>query len=98
MSATFLRKQLIALDMVLNRPLSHKRSTYYYNTDICKDPNDYRSSLPEVFCEKGILRNFAKFTGKHLCQSLFFSKVAGVQEWYRSIPVNFVKFLEHLFS
>ena len=22
-------------------------------------------------------RNFAKFTGKHLCQSLFFNKVAG---------------------
>ena len=37
-----------------------------------------RSSCPDVFCEKGVLRNFEKFTGKHLCQSLFFSKVAGV--------------------
>ena len=37
----------------------------------------YRSSVLEVFCEKGVLRNFAKFTGKHLCQSLFFNKVAG---------------------
>ena len=26
---------------------------------------------------KGILKNFAKFTGKHLCQGLFFNKVAG---------------------
>ena len=26
---------------------------------------------------KGVLRNFAKFTGKHLCQSIFFNKVAG---------------------
>ena len=26
---------------------------------------------PEVFCKKGVLKNFAKFTGKHLCQSLF---------------------------
>ena len=26
---------------------------------------------------KGILRNFAKFTRKHLCLSLFFNKVAG---------------------
>ena len=25
--------------------------------------------------ENGVLRNFAKFTGKHLCQSLFFNKV-----------------------
>ena len=30
---------------------------------------------PEVFCKKGDLKNFAKFTGKHLCQSLFFNKV-----------------------
>ena len=37
--------------------------------------NFLRSSLPEVFCKKGILRNFTKFTGKHLCQSIFFNKV-----------------------
>ena len=29
-----------------------------------------------MFCEKSVVRNFAKFTGKHLCQSLFFNKVA----------------------
>ena len=34
---------------------------------------------PEVFCKNDVLRNFAKFTGKHLCQSLFFNKVAGLQ-------------------
>ena len=37
-----------------------------------------KSSRPEVLCQKGVLRNFAKFTGKHLCQSLFFDKVAGL--------------------
>ena len=43
----------------------------------CKCPNYRdRSSLLEVFCKKGVLRNFAKFTRKHLCQSLFFNKVA----------------------
>ena len=31
---------------------------------------------PKVFCKKGVLKNFAKFTGEHLCQSLFFDKVA----------------------
>ena len=39
----------------------------------------YRSSHPEEFCKKGILRNFAKFTGKNLSQSLFFNKVAGLR-------------------
>ena len=29
---------------------------------------------------QGVLRNFAKFTGKHLCQSLFFNKVAGLKK------------------
>ena len=36
-----------------------------------------RSSRPEVFYKKGVLRNFAKFIGKHVCQSLFFNKVVG---------------------
>ena len=35
-------------------------------------PTPRRSSRPEVFYKKGVLRNFTKFTGKHLCQSLFF--------------------------
>ena len=56
---------------------------------------------PEVFCKKGALRNFAKFTGKHLCQSLFFNKVAGLRPatllkrrlWHSRFPVNFAKFL-----
>ena len=27
--------------------------------------------------KKGVAKNLAKFTGKHLCQGLFFNKVAG---------------------
>ena len=60
-----------------------------------------RSSRPEVFCEKGVLRNFSKFTGNHLCQSLFFNKVAGLRPatllknrlWHKCFSVNFAKFL-----
>ena len=32
---------------------------------------------PGMFCEKGLLKNFTKFTEKHLCRSLIFNKVAG---------------------
>ena len=61
----------------------------------------FRSSRPKVFCKKGVLRNFAKFTGKHLCQSLFFNKVEGLRPatllkkrlWHRRFRVNFAKFL-----
>ena len=41
-------------------------------------------------CEKGVFRNFAKFTGKHLCQSLCFNKVAGVRPLVAA-SVNSVK-------
>ena len=51
--------------------------------------------------KKGVLRNFAQFTGKHQCQTLFFIKVAGLSPvtlikkslWHRCFPVNFAKFL-----
>ena len=32
---------------------------------------NYRSNRPEMFSNKGVLKNFANFTGKHLYQSLF---------------------------
>ena len=37
------------------------------------------SSCPDVIFKKGVLKNLAKFTGKHLFQSLFFIKVAGLR-------------------
>ena len=63
-------------------------------------PHPFRSSSPEVSCKKGVLRNFTKFTGKHLCQSLFFNEVTGLRPaillkkrlWHRCFPMNFVKF------
>ena len=62
---------------------------------------NFRSSHPEVFCKKGALKNFTKSIGKHLCQSLFFNKVAGLRPatllkkrlWHRCFPVSFVRFL-----
>ena len=47
-----------------------------------------RSSRPEVFRKKGVFRNFAKFTGKHLRQSLFFNKVVGLRLLLNSFFLN----------
>ena len=63
--------------------------------------NTRQSSLPEVLCKKGILKNFAKFTEKQLCQSFFFNKAAGLRSvtllkkrlWHKCFSVNFAKFL-----
>ena len=38
----------------------------------------FRSSHHRCSMAKGVLRNFTKFTGKHLCQSLFLDEVAGL--------------------
>ena len=54
-----------------------------------------------MFCKNCVLRNFSKFTGKNLCQSLFFNKVASLRAatllkkkfWQRYFPVIFEKFL-----
>ena len=62
-----------------------------------------------MFHEKSVLKNFTKFTGKHLCQSLVFNDVVGLgvslkresrpetllkkRLWHRFFPVNFPKFL-----
>ena len=60
-----------------------------------------RTSHQRCSMKKSVLRISAKFTGKHLCQSLFFNKVAGLRPaiflkkrlWHRCFPVNFAKFL-----
>ena len=60
----------------------------------------FRSSPPEVFCKKGVLRNFTKFKGKDLCQSFFNNKVTGPATLLkkrllqRCFPANFEKFLK----
>ena len=59
------------------------------------------SSCPKVFHRKSVFENFAIFTGKHLCQGLFFNKLARLRPvtllkkriWHRCFPINFAKFL-----
>ena len=54
----------------------------------------WQKQPPEVFTKKYNLKSFAKFTGKHLCQSLLFNEVAGFRLRHRFFPVNFEKFLK----
>ena len=74
---------------------SHRTSllaaSVFYETEHKKQP-------PECSVKKGVLRNFAKLTGKHLCHSILIKLQASVT-WlkkillHRSFPVNFAKFL-----
>ena len=48
----------------------------------------HRSSHRRCSMKKGVLRNFTKFTGKHLCQSLFFNKVVGLRPFHHLFLQN----------
>ena len=57
-----------------------------------------KSSHQRCAVKNGVLRNFAKFTGKQLCQSPFFNKVALIKRlWHRCFPVDFTKFARTTF-
>ena len=75
----------------------HQSNFDEYLRTLCKKAgNNFKSSDPEVFCKKAVLTNFAKFPGKHLCQSLFFDKESSLKKkrfWYRCFPVSYAKFL-----
>ena len=46
-----------------------------FSATISEIEGRFRSSYAEVFCKKDALKFFAKFTGKHLCPSLFLIKL-----------------------
>ena len=52
-----------------------------YKRDVLKNflkfTDEIRKQSSEVFCRKDVLKNFEKFSAKHLCENLFFNKVAG---------------------
>ena len=53
-----------------------------------KNDSEYGSSHPEVFCKKVVLKNFTKFTGKHLRRSFFLNKVAGLRQQNKKSTVS----------
>ena len=97
----FCRKALI-FSPVKNSNLHHWEILNTTNCYLCDGKQtQLQKQPPEVLCKKRCSRNFAKFTGKHLCQSLFFNKIAGLRSatllkkrlWHGCFPVNFAKFL-----
>ena len=89
-------------DTIVNTPL--ELLTIFAKSSILdvKLRSEYAYGMVNYFCKrlrsnhrrcsvrKGDLGTSAKFTGKHLCQSLFLIEL---QAWHRCFPVNFVKFL-----
>ena len=65
-----------------SEPFQTSKMEFFVKIVTSKETNPllrrFISSHRRCSVKKGALRNFAKLTGKDLCQSLFFSKVAGL--------------------
>ena len=70
---------------ICDQSLTRKRKNSWSFTNIqnykvfAGSRGKYRSIQQRCSVEKCVPRNFTKFTRKHLCQSLFFNKVAGLK-------------------
>ena len=69
----------------------------YNNHFLFTETDLHKGSRPEMFCEKGVLRKIAKFTGKPLCQSLRPATLLKKRLWNSCFPVSFTKFLRTAF-
>ena len=81
----------------------HKELKLKFNESISVTSDLWRflnlGSRPEMFCKKGVLTNFVKFTAKHLCQSLFLIKLHASTEvfsWEICKTFEITYYQEHL--
>ena len=68
---------LFTVSMLIVVMLIKKISVLTITTDCGAKTSHRRCSI-----RKGVLRYFTKFTGKHLCQSIFINKVAGLDDCF----------------
>ena len=65
-----------------SEPFQTSKMEFFVKIVTSKETNPllrrFRSSHRRCSVKKGALKNFPKLTGKDLCQSLFFNKVAGL--------------------
>ena len=101
-AAKFLGKHLCVADLQTHECFPCKFWEIFKNTFFTEHFRD-RSSYRRCSVKKGVLRNFAKFTGKHLCQRLFLIRPGHAtllkkSFWHRCFPVDCEKFLRTPFS
>ena len=68
-----LSEELMVMWRERTGPLRKNMSPLYRDKN--EKDKSFRSSHRQVFCKIGVLRNFTKFTGEHLCQSPFLIKL-----------------------
>ena len=59
--------------------------------------NVYWEQPPDAFYKKGVLKNFAKLTGKHLFQGLFLNKVTKKETLAQAFSCEFCEIFKNTF-
>ena len=69
-----------------------KRLKFFFNISVSVTGTPFRSSYPEVFLGKGVLKICSKFTGEHPCRSTIWINLLcnfiGIALWHGCSPVN----------
>ena len=83
------------ITMLSLRIVFQRKESSQANVTSLISSSKYRSSHQRFFMQKGVLRNFTKFTGKHLCLHLCLRPATLLKKrlWHRCFLVNFAKFL-----
>ena len=61
----------VQVKMIFHAVLGNLYANHFLSPKLCFS----RSSGPQMYCKLGVLKNFSKFTGKHMCHCLFFKFV-----------------------
>ena len=85
------KRETSSMKILALLPLFRSSRPFYLSFFLKNLKKPVRSSRSEVFCKRDALRNFAKFTGKHLRQSLFLNKVAIILTLIFSWPATLLK-------
>ena len=65
------------------------RFYYYFVWELLFDKKVFQSSCSQIFLKLGALKNFANFTGKHLCWNVFFFwRPSGLQLYQKETPTQ----------
>ena len=77
---------------LINAKSFQKMFAYYFKSRNVPHPQlKKKKKPPELLCKKSVFKNFALFTGEHLCRSLFLIKLQAFRPVF--FPVNIVKYL-----
>ena len=84
-----------SLRLIANDDNNNFETLFQNNRDITVHHSKFRSSCPEVYLRKGVLKIYSKFTGEHPSRSAISIKLQSIlfALWHGCSPVN----LLHIF-